>query len=122
MNYRVNKLENHVEIEILTEKLDTFVVPELKTEILNLCAEGFKYMVFDLNHVKYCDSSGLSVILIANRSCKNEGGSFAVCSLQAMVEKLIHISQLHTILNIAPTLNEAVDMLFIDKIGNELND
>ena len=35
-------------------------------------------MVVDLSATKYCDSSGLSSILVANRLCKNVEGTFVL--------------------------------------------
>ena len=77
-------------------------------------------IIIDLSDTRYCDSSGLSAILVANRLCKNSEGVFVLCGLQRSVSKLISISQLDTILNITPTLNEAVDFLAMETIEKDL--
>ena len=77
-------------------------------------------MVVDLSATKYCDSSGLSSILVANRLCKNVEGTFVLSALQDPVKKLITISQLDTILNITPTVDEAVDFLFMEEVERDL--
>ena len=46
----------------------------------------------------YCDSSGLSAILLGNRLCKDAGGKFIIASLKPNVQKLIEISQLNSVL------------------------
>lgn len=68
-------------------------------------------MIVDLSETRYCDSSGLSALLVANRLTKAAGGTLVIAGLQPSVEKLIQISQLHTVLNITTTLNEAVEFL-----------
>ena len=45
-----------------------------------------------------------------------------IAGLQSSVEKLIQISQLHTVLNITPTVNEAVDLLSVSQVENDMND
>ena len=48
----------------------------------------------DLSKTKYCDSTGLSAILVANRLCKDTNGSFALCGLQPSVRKMIEIARI----------------------------
>jgi anti-sigma B factor antagonist len=120
MNFKVDKQEKYTVIKVEAEKLDTSVAPALKSELVMLNAQGAKNMVVDLSATKYCDSSGLSSILVANRLCKNVEGTFVLSALQDPVKKLITISQLDTILNITPTVDEAVDFLFMEEVERDL--
>ena len=43
-----------------------------------------------------------------------------LCGLQPAVEKLVQISQLDRVLNITPTVNEAVDFIYMEATENEL--
>jgi anti-sigma B factor antagonist len=70
-------------------------------------ATGEKNIILDLSNCRYCDSSGLSAILVANRLCKNANGTFVLTGLNDAVERLITISQLDTVLNISNSLQEA---------------
>lgn len=118
MSFTVNKNEKYTLITIKSEKLDTTVAPSLKSELVVLNADGVKYMIIDLSDVRYCDSSGLSSILVANRLCKNANGAFVLTGLQEPVKKLIAISQLDTILNIASSAKDSVDLLFAELAKN----
>lgn len=89
------------------EKLDTSNAPDLKSEFVFLNKSGVRNIIFDLSATKYSDSSGLSAILVGNRSCKNSGGNFVLCGLQNNVKKLIEISQLDKVLLINDSVNEA---------------
>lgn len=119
MNFTIDKQDKYTSIKVHVEKLDTTVAPALKSELVMLNAHGSKNIIIDLSETRYCDSSGLSAILVANRLCKNVNGTFVLCSLQSAVKKLVTISQLDTILNITPTFNEAVDYLFMEEVGKE---
>ncbi len=118
MSFTVTKNAKYTLITLHCDKLDTSVAPSLKSELVVLNADGVKYMIIDLTEVRYCDSSGLSSILVANRLCKNANGAFVLTGLQEAVKKLITISQLDTILNIAPTAKESADILFAELAKN----
>ncbi len=122
MNFEIDKKDNYAVVKVKVEKLDSQISPSLKSELVVLNADEFKNIIIDLGETRYCDSSGLSAILVANRLCKNAGGSFILCSLQRSVSKLISISQLDTILNITPTLQEAVDLLAMESIEKDLDE
>tara|TARA_B100000700_G_scaffold194830_1_gene214537 strand:+ start:280 stop:621 length:342 start_codon:yes stop_codon:yes gene_type:complete len=107
MNFEINKKDNVSVITCLIEKLDTLVAPELKSQFVLLDSNGETNFIVDMSSVKYCDSSGLSALLVGNRFAKSSKGSFVICGLQPYVEKLINISQLHSVLNIVANKAEA---------------
>jgi anti-anti-sigma factor len=109
--FEVIKKTNYALINILVEKLDTHIAPAVKSELVLIAGGGEKNIIIDLKKARYCDSSGLSAILVANRLCKNAGGIFVLTGLQAAVERLISISQLDTVLNITEDLDKAVEFI-----------
>ena len=111
MEFKIDKFENHTLIKVLEEKLDTHIAPTLKSELVLVSGNGEKNIILDLGNCRYCDSSGLSAILVANRLCKNASGTFVLTALNDAVERLITISQLDTVLNISNTLEEAVSLI-----------
>ena len=110
-SFEVVKINDYTLITILKEKLDTHIAPSVKSELVMISGSGEKNIILDLSHCRYCDSSGLSAILIANRLCKNAKGTFVLTGLQTAVERLISISQLDTVLNITDTVNLAEDYI-----------
>jgi anti-sigma B factor antagonist len=107
MDYKVDKKEKYVVVSTTAEKLNTTNAPDLKSEFVILTNDGTKNMILDLSSCQYCDSSGLSAILVANRLCEQVEGKFVLTGLQEEVENLIRISLLDTILNIKENLDEA---------------
>ena len=47
-------------------------------------------------------------------------GSLVICSLQEPVMKLVQISQLESVLSITPTVEEAVDLLYMEEIEKDV--
>ncbi|HZX09726.1 MAG TPA: STAS domain-containing protein [Acidobacteriota bacterium] len=111
MEFKIEKLENYTLIQVQEEKLDTHIAPTLKSELVLVSGNGEKNIILDLSNVRYCDSSGLSAILVANRLCKNANGTFVLTGLNEAVERLITISQLDTVLNITNTVEEGVKLI-----------
>ncbi|HHP7242818.1 MAG TPA: STAS domain-containing protein [Cyclobacteriaceae bacterium] len=120
MKFTIDRKENYTSIKPLNERVDTSVAPDLKSEFVTLQAEDVRNVIVDLSEVKYIDSSGLSALLVGNRIF-SEKGAFILCNIQEHAMKLISISQLDKVLDILPTLEEAVDAIFLNEIENQIN-
>lgn len=120
MKYTIDKQEKYSILKLHEEKLDTNIAPQLKSELITLHAEGVKNIILDLSEVKYTDSSGLSALLVGNRIVQEDGGIFVLARLSDHTMKLIKISQLDSVLNIVPSVEEAVDAVFMNEIENDL--
>ena len=120
MKYSVDKQEKYTIFRLNEEKLDSSIAPNVKSELITLHAEGVKNIILDLADVKYTDSSGLSSLLVGNRVVGEEGGIFILARLSEHTMKLIKISQLDSVLNILPTVEEAVDAVVMHEIEEDL--
>ena len=120
MNFSIEHRDNVAILSSKVEKLDALQAPDLKAQLVLLGKSGTKNIVLDLSESRYCDSSGLSAILVGKRICSDINGSFVICGLQPSVTKLISIAQLDKVLNIVPTVDEAVDMVYMEEQEREL--
>jgi len=111
MDFEITKIADYTLIKVLNDRLDTNNAPDLKSELVGINTNGEKNIVLDLSSCEYCDSSGLSAILVANRLCEDAIGTFILTGLQPDVEQIIRISMLHTVLIITRTVDEAVNLL-----------
>jgi anti-sigma B factor antagonist len=120
MKYSIDKQDKYSLVKLNEEKLDSTLAPTLKSDFITLHAEGVKNIVLDLADVKYIDSSGLSALLVGNRVFHEDAGMFVISQITDHVMKLIKISQLDSVLNILPTVEEAVDAVYLNEIENDL--
>jgi len=120
MNITIDKNEKYNVIKVNEEKLNSAVAPDLKAQILYLHTQDYKPMIIDMSNVQYCDSSGLSAILVGNRLCKEANLSYILTGVQDHVRKLITISQLDKVLSSIPTLSEAIDLIFMEDVEKSL--
>jgi anti-anti-sigma factor len=119
MKYSIDKQEKYCVIRLHEEKLDSVLAPQLKSELVTLNAEGIENVILDLSEVKYTDSSGLSAILVGNRVFNDETGFFILAAVNDHVMKLIRISQLDSVLNIAASVEEAIEAVQDAEVDNE---
>lgn len=111
MNFTTLNKNKYTIVISNVDKLDATNSSELKAAFVLLNKNAENNIVLDMSGSKYCDSSGLSSILIGNRLCKDSGGKFVLSGLMPNVKKLIEISQLNAVLNIIETVSEA-DLIF----------
>jgi anti-anti-sigma factor len=111
MDFEVNQDNGTAVVKTNVERLNASNASELKAELVMLNKSNVNNIVIDMSKTKYCDSSGLSAILVANRLCKDTNGKFALCGLQANVQKLIEIAQLDRVLNIADSEADAIAII-----------
>jgi anti-sigma B factor antagonist len=120
MKFTVDKHEKYVLIKLNETKLNSIVSPQLKSELILTNTEGQRNIILDLSNVKYSDSSGLSSVLVGHRICKNADGTFILTGINENIARLIEISQLENILTIVSTVDEAIDLIFMEEIEKEL--
>ena len=120
MKFTVDKHEKYVLIKLNESKLNSLISPQLKSELILYNSEGQRNIILDLSNVKYSDSSGLSSLLVGHRICKNADGTFILTRINKNITRLIAISQLENILNIVGTVDEAIDLIFMEEIEKEL--
>jgi len=117
MDFEILKHTGYTLVKVLVDRLDTNNAPDLKSELVMINTRGEKNIVLDVSECEYCDSSGLSAILVANRLCESAVGTFILTGLQTDVEQIIRISMLHTVLVITKTVAEA-EALLLEKVKN----
>ncbi len=121
MSLTLDNHENYSVFTITEEKLDSTIAPDVKTKFAEAKAANARFVIVDLTQVKYTDSSGLSALLVGNRTF-SEAGCFVLFGIQEHVEKLIKISMLDKVLTILPTKEEAVDFVFMTSLEKEMGD
>lgn len=111
MDFSVNQQNGTAIITVNVEKLNAGNASGLKAELVMLNKNHVNNIIIDMSSVKYCDSSGLSAVLVANRLCKDTNGKFVICGLQDNVKRLIEIAQLDKVLTIAGDQEKALQQI-----------
>jgi anti-anti-sigma factor len=114
MKFTVDK-ENGLAIFHLHEtRLDSTNAAEAKSEFLILCQSSIEVLILDFSEVTFCDSSGLSAILLAERQLRERDGGIIVVDANGKVRSLFEIAKLTDIIPLVATLEEARDLIIED--------
>lgn len=108
-NYELKKIGDIAIFKLNEKRFDASIAGFVKGEFtILLHTEDVKKLVIDLRDVDYCDSSGLSAILLAFRILQANEGQIRLAAPTKNVKTLIEISQLDRVLTIYETVDEAV--------------
>lgn len=112
INFEFKKNDDVAIFKLQEKSFDASIAGLVKGELtILLSAEDVKKLVFDLSEIEYCDSSGLSAILLSFRILQTNDGQIRLASPQKSVRTLIEISQLNRVLPITDTVDEAISDL-----------
>jgi anti-sigma B factor antagonist len=100
MNFDIAHNGTSATLKLKQKKLDSSIAPELKGEFLLLCKPRVETLIIDLAEVDFCDSNGLSALLIAERKMKEHGGKVKLVHVHKKVSSLLKISMLDRLFDI----------------------
>jgi len=107
MKFEVQKNGKCTTLKLRGRKLDSSVSPKLKGEFLILCEPTVESLVVDLAEVEFCDSSGLSALLMANMRMKEHGGTVQLINVHKQVASLLKISMLDRVFDVQETTGQS---------------
>jgi anti-sigma B factor antagonist len=89
-------------------EIDVHTAPQFKQAVVGLITEGTRHVIIDLGGVGYMDSSGFSTLLSATKRLRPEGGAVHLVGARPVIQRMLHLTRLDTLLEVHPTLEEAV--------------
>jgi len=109
INFEYKRIEDVSVFKLNEKRFDSQIAGLVKGELtIILHTEDTQKLVLDLSEIEYCDSSGLSAILLAYRILQADEGHIRLANPTKNVRKLIEISQLDRILPIFPSVEDAI--------------
>ena len=89
-------------------RLDGSNASEFQEALEGAIEESDRGLVLDFEDISYISSAGLRVILLTARTLQGNGGSMALCALDAPIREVFAISGFDTIIPIHATRGEAL--------------
>lgn len=81
---------------------------KFKGEVADVIEKGFKNVVLDMSGVPWVNSTGLGILITGFTTIKEAGGCLKVCNVKERVLSIFYISQLQSIFQVYPTMEEAM--------------
>jgi anti-sigma B factor antagonist len=78
---------------ILSGELDIAAAPELR-EALTQIAEEDRDVLVDLEDLTFLDSTGISVLVMACKRIRSQGGGFSVVGVSDVVRRVLEVTSL----------------------------
>lgn len=112
INFELKKDGDIAIFRLNESRFDASIAGLVKGEFtILLHTDEVEKLIIDLEDVEYCDSSGLSAILLAFRILQTNEGHIRLAAPTKNVRSLIEISQLDRVLPIFNSVDEAIEDL-----------
>jgi len=106
MEFGTEKIGDVIIVTLHTDVIDSDNTKEFKADISPVIGEN-RHVVFDMEQVKFVDSSGCGAILFCLRQLNSKKGDLKVIGVQKAVRTLFELVRMHRIIDILTTKEEA---------------
>ncbi len=103
----------HGPVEVLSfpDSLSAVTAADVRQELKELIQSGRSRLVMDMAKVRFVDSSGLSVFVVALKAARAQGGDVVLLKLTPEVRSIIELTRLHRVFEIFDDLDAAIAKL-----------
>ena len=120
MKISIDKSEKYAIFEMGEDKLVKTNCTKVKAELVVLQAEGYHNIIFDAQNITTLDADGAEILLVMDRLCSEANGIFILVNNNDAVDQFLRLAQLHETINQLPTVEEAIDAVFLNEIEVDL--
>lgn len=92
-----------------TNRLNALITEPVKEGLLEFFNKPNANLIFDLQGIKFIDSSGFGVFLSAMKAANNNYGQFKICNVDEEVMELFKLLQLHHVFEIYDKLDPCLE-------------
>jgi anti-anti-sigma factor len=92
---KITREDNKATIEPAGEDIVAASVPELRSRMREVVAEGVRDVVVDLGQVQMVDSTGIGLLISAHNSLRKLGGQLAVIHASPEILELFQTMRMH---------------------------
>lgn len=105
---RLEREQSSPAVLVIDGEVDIQTAPDLDTAIAELLQTGCAELVIDLDSVTFLDSSGLGVLIAANKRLLAANGSLKLVCTREMILKVFRITRLVDVFRIYDSLDAAL--------------
>lgn len=121
MEFKSEKTEQYALLRLNEPTIGAENVEDFEKVIRGLFREGYSNIIVDLKTVQDVDAQGLGLIRKANKLCLNELGLFILVTKNEELTETLDSAKIPD-LTIMPTVEEAVDAVFMNELENDFKE
>lgn len=87
---------------------------ELESKAKALIDNGEHNIILNLEKIDLLNSLGIKSLIKVFTKCRNEGGDLYIVNISEKISQVLLLTKLNTVLNIATSLNEAINQFAIE--------
>ncbi len=95
----------------LSGEVDLYTAPELKTQMLEVIANGAMDVIVDFTNTTFIDSTTLGVLVGGVKRLREKDGRLSIVCSDHNITKIFEITGLDRVFTIYPTRGEALERL-----------
>ena len=103
----VDEIDHSTVVLDLAGELDMYTGPKLGAAVKDATGNGYRKLVLDLTQLSFLDSTGLSLIVEAQRRMAKKQGAVTVVCAADNVRQIFTLTGLDRVLPIVPTRDHA---------------
>ena len=100
--------DDGIALVALAGELDLAVAEQLDAAVTEVLDDGLRLVLVDLDALRFCDSTGLGVLLRSSRRVRDAGGTCVVAGARDAVDRLLVLSGMRMALDLEPAVQPAL--------------
>lgn len=89
-------------------RFNSIISQSVKDELNKIMSNSGSKLIFDLDGIKFIDSSAFGTLISILKTSKSSNGVFKICNVSPDVKELIEVMQLDTVFDISGTMDECL--------------
>ena len=84
-------------------EIDLYTAPKLHSELMSALSAtpgSPLRLVVDMTGVEFCDSTGMNVLLAAQRRAREDGGDLQLAAPRSAIRKVLHVTGLESVFTV----------------------
>lgn len=91
------------------DRFNALITEAVREKLLPYFARPNTRLIFNLEGIKFIDSSGFSVFLSLMKAANNNYGKLKICNVHPEVKELFKVLQLHNVFELYDSLDECIE-------------
>ncbi|WPO69739.1 STAS domain-containing protein [Streptomyces sp. KN37] len=104
----LERSDGSLAVATVTGELSLHTAPDLHTGASKWIRQGHHHLILDLQHVGFCDSSGLSALIRIWHSAKEADGTLTLAAVPDRLMRMLNLTGLDSLLIVHPTVHHAL--------------
>ena len=119
MKYKIDTKEHFDIITPLCAQFDSILSDQLN-ELVDDSRENARSLLIDFSQIETMTDENVRLLEALHNEMYNDNLSFILCHMHISCKKTVAENELEHLLNMAPTMNEALDMINMEGLEREL--